>query len=61
MTNEELRKELSKTQHYLGLYIKTINRLDDFFEYNNESAKDRQKVWQILDALSAKLGSVEDD
>jgi len=37
------------------IYMKAINRIDDFFEYRNESKKDREVVHKILDALTVEL------
>jgi hypothetical protein len=39
----------------LELYSKAINQIDDYFEYRNESKKDREVVYKILDDLSASL------
>lgn len=35
----------------LSLYRKAINQIDDYFEYINESKRDREFVHKILDKL----------
>ena len=39
----------------LELYSKAINQIDDYFEYRNESRKDREVVYKILDKLTLSL------
>lgn len=53
MTNLEL----------LQVYQEAINKIEDYFEYRNESDKDRVYVHKVLVQLSEdiKLGATEDD
>ena len=37
------------------LYIEAINRIDDYFEYSNESAKDKKFVMSVIDQLTDQL------
>ena len=37
------------------LYQNAINEIDDYFEYRNESKKDRKMVHSILEKLTRKL------
>jgi len=39
----------------LDLYKKAVNRIDDYFEYRNESKADREMVYKILDDLTKNL------
>lgn len=39
----------------LECYQKAINKIDDYFEYANESKLDRERVHKILADLSANL------
>jgi hypothetical protein len=39
----------------LEIYQKAINKIDDYFEYRNESVKDRLKVQEILNELTTNL------
>jgi len=36
-------------------YQHTINKIDDWFEYMNESVEDRKKIHEILDNLTLRL------
>lgn len=36
-------------------YEKAINKIDDYFEYANDSEKDKQMVRDILEDLSSEL------
>lgn len=39
----------------LSAYIHAVNQIDDYFEYANESTKDRAKVKLILTDLTKKI------
>jgi hypothetical protein len=39
----------------LEIYQKAINKIADYFEYRNESVKDRLKVQEILSELTNNL------
>lgn len=47
-----------KTIAERDIYRKAINDIDDYFEYANESAKDRQKVYSILDSMTKELSDL---
>ena len=42
----------------LEAYKTTVNRIDDWFEYANESVKDREFIHKELDKLTAKLTKI---
>jgi hypothetical protein len=42
-------------------YQHAINEIDDYFEYFNESLKDREVVQEILDRLSSKLEEIKNN
>jgi len=37
------------------LYIQAINKIDDYFEYSNESTKDKKFVMSVIDYLTERL------
>lgn len=41
-------------------YVKSINKIDDFFEYKNESLKDREFVHKVLEELTQELYKLRD-
>lgn len=43
----------------LTAYIKTINELDDYFEYRCESKKDRAFVYKTIENLSRELQRIK--
>jgi len=47
-----------KEKAALEEYKKTINRIDDWFEYMNESKKDREFIHAELDRLASKLTKI---
>ena len=49
---------MSKDELILAAYRKAINHLDDYFEYTNESKKDRARVHDILAQLTLDLKEV---
>lgn len=48
---------LSKKDQVLTAYVEAINEIDDYFEYRNESKKDRERVHMILEKLTGKLSN----
>lgn len=42
-------------EQHLQAYIKAINKIDDYFEYANESLKDRAYVHKVLAELTEEL------
>jgi len=44
-------------EKYLKLYIKAINDIDDYLEYNYESEKDKIKIMTIIDKLTKELSN----
>lgn len=50
--------QVSKAQQSLNLYLKSINNIDDFFEYGNESKSDRNFIKVQLNNLTEQLKSV---
>ena len=50
--------EGEKNKKVLKAYIHTINRIDDFFEYSNESKKDREFIHEQLDKLTEQLTKI---
>ncbi len=55
MTVETLTKQLEQAEQALEEYRKTINGIDDFFEYTNQSISDRKFIHERLDNLSNRL------
>lgn len=56
---DEILQELNKQKKYLNCYRDFVNQIDDYFEYRNESLKDRKKVHQLLGNLTDKLGEIK--
>lgn len=54
-TNDELSEKLKTANSRLNYYQKAINAIDDYFEYANESSRDRKKMHQILGNLTDEL------
>ena len=46
---------MRKSDEILRCYVRAVNNLDDYFEYSNESERDRVKVKSILDKLNSEL------
>lgn len=57
---EELRDALEIANNRLGIYQNTVNQIDDYFEYRNESKADRKKVYQIIGNMTDDLASSEE-
>ena len=43
----------------LNSYIKAINKIDDYFEYQYQSIKDQQRVHKILKELTEDLADIK--
>ncbi len=54
MTNKYYLETLERR---LASYQKAINKIDDYFEYINESLSDRDRVHAILDSLANELNA----
>jgi len=50
-----LRKEREQLKAYLSTYQAAMNKIDDWFEYGNESRADRCRVHKILSELTDQL------
>ncbi len=48
---------LETLERRLASYQKAINKIDDYFEYVNESLSDRDRVHAILDSLANELSA----
>ena len=48
-----------KEERYRWAYRNFVNQIEDYFEYRNESLKDREKVHQLLGNLTDKLVEIE--
>ena len=54
----ELQHKIHRQDELIAAYQKTINRIDDYFEYANESKSDREKVQEILGRLTKFLTQI---
>ena len=52
------KHELMKTQRMLMAYWKTVNQIDDYFEYSNESQQDKRFIIDVLTQLRRKLKKI---
>jgi len=52
---------IKETNRLLGVYREAINKIDDYFEYTNESMLDRREVHIILDQLCQDLMPPEEE
>lgn len=55
LTYDELQSTLNGANKLLSAYQVAVNKIDDYFEYANESLKDRKKVHQILGNLTDEI------
>ena len=46
---------MSRIEKILQAYVEAVNKIDDFFEYRNESKSDREAVHKILKELTKDL------
>ena len=49
---------ICKTQQMLKAYQEALNKIDDYFEYSNESEKDKKKVRKVLSELTEELRKI---
>ncbi len=56
---EQQENEIIKLRKQLHAYQHTVNRIDDFFEYANDSIGDRQYVHELLADLTEKLTQIK--
>jgi len=54
----ELQRKVHRQDELIAAYQKTINRIDDYFEYTNESKSDRKEVHAILARLTEFLTKI---
>jgi len=54
----QLQRDLHRQKELTAAYQKTVNRIDDYFEYANESKSDREKVQEILGRLTKFLKEI---
>jgi len=54
----ELKRKVHRQDELIAAYQKTINRIDDYFEYTNESKSDREEVHTILARLTKFLTQI---
>tara|TARA_R100000541_G_C1897352_1_gene83959 strand:+ start:20564 stop:20923 length:360 start_codon:yes stop_codon:yes gene_type:complete len=59
-TYDELLESTRKEERYRWAYRNFVNQIDDYFEYRNESLKDRKKVQQLLGNLTDKMADIEE-
>lgn len=52
---EQQEDENIRLSRLLQEYQRTINQIDDFFEYTNESKSDREFIHAKLDALTVAI------
>jgi len=52
-----LKKRVKVVELRNKAYQFSINKIDDWFEYMNESVADRKKIHEILDNLTMRLNS----
>ncbi len=54
-----LERDIEKLEKQREAYSNAINKIDDYFEYRAHSTLDREVVYNILDNLRLKLGSIK--
>ena len=59
MKIEEIISTLNKKEHQLQVYRNSMNEIDDYFEYRNESASDREFIHEVLHELCLDLMALE--
>jgi len=52
-----LKERVKKVEARNRAYQFSINKIDDWFEYMNESDTDRKKIHEILDNLTLRLNN----
>lgn len=56
---DDMDEEIIRLKKQLDAYRHAVNKIDDWFEYMNESKADREKVHEILDNLTLKLSTLK--
>ncbi len=56
---EELEQRIRRLGERVAAYQHTINHIDDFFEYTNESMSDRKFIHTQLDRLTKFLTQIK--
>lgn len=56
---DSLDEERIKLTKQREAYQIAVNRIDDFFEYSNESKKDREFIHGVLGTLTKTLSNIE--
>jgi iron uptake system EfeUOB component EfeO/EfeM len=54
----KLQGDFDKINNMLDAYKTFVNRIDDYFEYANQSIKDRMKVHLYLGSLTNRLSKL---
>jgi hypothetical protein len=55
----EMQGKCDKLKKQLAAYQEAVNKIDDWFEYANESKKDRDFIHKVLDKLTLKLSTIK--
>lgn len=56
---QNAERELQKTKKILACYQQAVNEIDDYFEYTNESAKDKNRVMHTINRLTTALKAMQ--
>lgn len=56
---EVMTEEIDRLKRQREVYATAVNQIDDYFEYGNESVRDRDQVYKILDNLKLKLSTTD--
>lgn len=54
-------KKQSTTEKLFPIYAQAINELDDYFEYTNESKKDKAFVMGVIDRLTEQVKNMQEN
>lgn len=52
---EEMSNKINNIRQHVDILLNTINKIDDYFEYQNDSAEDRKKVKEILNNMNKEF------
>ena len=55
--SQTLERRIKALESRNRAYQQAINKIDDWFEYMNESVADRKKIHEILDNLTLRLNN----
>ena len=50
---------MNKTQRVLEVFVKAVNKIEDYFEYRSESIEDRRIVKIILTDLHRDINKID--